>query len=40
VEEIAFVIPAEALTSDATSIDVTATSAAFTSFHWWFAEAQ
>jgi hypothetical protein len=38
--EIAFVIPAEALTSDATSIDVTATSAAFTSFHWWFAEAQ
>jgi hypothetical protein len=38
--EIALVIPAEALTSDATTFDVAATSAAFTSFHWWFAEAK
>ena len=38
--EIAILIPAEALTSDATTFDVTAASAAFTSYHWWFAEAK
>lgn len=38
--EIVLVIPADAVTSDATTVDVTAASAAFTSFHWWFAEAK
>ena len=34
--EIAFTIPADVVTSDATTIEVRATTAAFTSFHWWF----
>jgi hypothetical protein len=38
--EVAFVIPADAVTSDATTIHVSATNAAFTSFHWWFAETK
>jgi hypothetical protein len=37
--EIAFTIPVDVVTSDATTIDVRATGAAFTSFHWWFAVA-
>ncbi|MDB4997431.1 MAG: hypothetical protein JWM74_4863, partial [Myxococcaceae bacterium] len=37
--EITFVIPSDAVTSDATTIDVSASSAAFTSFHWWFTAA-
>ncbi|MEA2749893.1 MAG: hypothetical protein QOI41_4036 [Myxococcales bacterium] len=37
--EITFVIPSDAVTSDAITIDVSASSAAFTSFHWWFTAA-
>ena len=34
--EITFEIPADAITSDTPTLDVRATGAAFTSFHWWF----
>jgi hypothetical protein len=34
--ELTFDIPATAITTDVTTIEVRATTAAFTSFHWWF----
>lgn len=37
--EIAVAIPADVVTGETTSIEVSATSAAFTSFHWWFVAA-
>ena len=37
--EVAVVIPGDAITSDAMTIEVTATGSAYTSFHWWFSPA-
>ena len=37
--EIAVVIPGDAITSDAVSLEVSASGSAYSSFHWWFAPA-
>jgi hypothetical protein len=37
--EIAVVIPGDAITSDAMTVEVSASGSAYSSFHWWFAPA-
>jgi hypothetical protein len=37
--EVVVAVPADAVTQETTTIDVSATGAPFTSFHWWFASA-
>jgi hypothetical protein len=37
--EIALPIPGEAITSDAVTVEVSASGSAYSSFHWWFAAA-
>jgi hypothetical protein len=37
--EVAVVIPGDAITGDATTIEVSASGSAYSSFHWWFAPA-